>query len=74
VYAVSREHNAGRNVKMDNKSFESVAKSKYLGTSTPFFKQLSADLSSGNVCKRSVQNLLSSNLASKNIKIKNVEI
>jgi hypothetical protein len=59
-----------RNVK---KCVANVAKFRYLGTTIRnqnlIQEEIKRRLNSGNVCYRSVQNLLSSRLLSKNIKI-----
>jgi sorting nexin-29 len=63
---VSRCQKAGRrqNIKIGNRSFESVTKFKYLGTT------LKSRLNSGNACYHSVQSRLSSRLLSRNVKVK----
>jgi hypothetical protein len=68
--------NSGKNQNtgMVNKSFENVAKFKYLGMTltnqNDIHDEIKNRLNSGNVCYHSVQNLLSSCLISKNLKIK----
>jgi len=73
---MSRDQNARRshNIKIDNSSFERVEEFKYLGTTLTYQnsvqEKIKSRLKSGNVCYRSVQNLLSSSLLSKILKIK----
>jgi hypothetical protein len=71
---MSRGQNIGQkhSIKIANRSFEDVAKFKYLGT-TPtdqncVHEEIKSRLNSGNACYHSVQSLLSSHLLSRNLK------
>jgi hypothetical protein len=61
-------------IKIANRSYESVAKFKYLGTTLTdqncMQEEIKSELNSGNACYRSVQSLLSSCLLSRNVKVK----
>jgi hypothetical protein len=73
---VSRCQKAGQrhSIKIGKRSFESVAKFKYLGTTLTdqncIHEETKGGLNSGNACYRSVQGLLSSRLLSNNVKVK----
>jgi hypothetical protein len=73
---MSRHQNAGQSnyIKVTNKSFEEVAKFKYLGATLTdqncIHEEIRSRLNSGTVCYNAVQNLLSSRLQFKNVKIK----
>jgi hypothetical protein len=64
----------GKNIdmKIADRSFENVAKFRYLGTTTAnqnlIQEEIKRRLNSGNACYHSVQNILSSRLLSKNRK------
>jgi hypothetical protein len=68
---VSRQ---GHSIKIGNRTFESVAKFKYLGTALTdgnfIHEEIKRRLNSGIGCYHSVRCLLSSGLLSRNIKVK----
>jgi sorting nexin-29 len=73
---MSRHQTAGQSnyIMIANKSFEKVAKLKYLGSTLKdencIHEEIRNRLNSGNACYHAVQNLLSSRLVSRNVKIK----
>jgi hypothetical protein len=73
---VSRCQKAGRtqSIKIANRSFEDMAKFRYLGTTLTdrncMQEEIKRRLNSGNVCYHSVQSLLSSRLLSRNVNTK----
>jgi hypothetical protein len=73
---LSRHQNAGQNhnIKVANRSFETVAQFKYLGMTVTnqnlILVEIKRRLNSGNACYHSLQNLLSSRLLSKNVNIR----
>jgi hypothetical protein len=75
-YMLMLRNKAGQKhgVKIGNRSFEGVAKLKYLGTTLTdqncMQEEIKKRLNSGNACHHSVQNLLSSRLLSRNVKVK----
>jgi hypothetical protein len=73
---VSQCQKAGQkqSIKIASRSFENVAKFKYLGTTLTdqncMQEEIKSRLNSGNACYHSVQSLLSSCLLSRNVKVK----
>jgi hypothetical protein len=61
-------------IRVANKSFEKLAKFKYLRATLTnqnfIYEEVRSRLNSGNACYHAVQNLLSSRLLSRNVKIK----
>jgi hypothetical protein len=73
---MSRSQKTGQkhSIKVANRSFEEVAKFKYLGTTLTdqnyMHEEIKSRLISGNACCHWVQSLLSSRLLSRNLKVK----
>jgi hypothetical protein len=73
---VSRCQKAGQkqSIKIGKRSFESVAKFKYLGTTLTdqncIHEEIKSGLNSGNACYHSIQSLLSFCLLSRNVKVR----
>jgi hypothetical protein len=73
---VSRCQKAGQrqSIRIGNRSFESMAKFKYLGTTLTdqscIYEEIKSRLNSGNACYHSVQSVLSSCPLSRNVKVK----
>jgi hypothetical protein len=69
---MSRHQNSGQNqnIRIENKSFENVAKFKHLGMTlknqNDIHDEIKSRLNSGNACYHSVQNLLSFRFILKN--------
>jgi hypothetical protein len=76
MYIVMLHKKAGQkhSMKITNRSFEGVAKFKYLGTTLKdqncMQEEIKSRLNSGNACYHSVQSLLSTCLLSRNVKVK----
>jgi hypothetical protein len=73
---MSRSQKTGQkySIKIENRSFEGVAKFKYLRTTLTdqnhLHEEIKSRLNSGNACYHSVQSLLSSRLLSRNLEVK----